>query len=83
MVASEIWDGKSTKSTNLNELAYGGLESNAESNVHDRGWTCEVSEISEYSTMAMCVILWIKKLWFLSAWDEELATINKRPALLK
>lgn len=56
-MALEIWDGKSTKSTNLNELAYGGLEGNAESNVHDGGWTCEVSEICEYSTMAICVIL--------------------------
>lgn len=57
MVAFEIWDGKSTKSTNLNELVYGGLEGNAEINVHDRGWTCVVSEISRYSTMAICVIL--------------------------
>lgn len=57
MVAFEIWDGKSTKSTNLNELVYGGLEGNAESNVHDRGWTCEVSEVSKYATMAICVRL--------------------------
>lgn len=57
MVAFEIWDGKSSKSTNLNELVYGGLEGNAESNVHDRGWTCEVSEISKYATMAICVRL--------------------------
>ena len=56
-MAFEIWDGKSTKSTNLNELVYWGLECNAEINVHERGWTCDVSEISRYSSMAICVIL--------------------------